>query len=123
MGHWPGLGEWTDEGIILLGALASLIIMITGSLGLTRFYRSEQCRWSIMIIVFYLAAIAMLAGLSRYRIPIEPLLMLYGSEFLFGSRVAASRHHRGTMITIAFIVTFFALWFLPSGWSTWRSWF
>ena len=80
-----------------------------------------------MILLYHLAAIAALAGLSRYRVPLEPLLMVYA-----GGLIASPKDVWTGLITnkwrlvLVFVVMGWliplVLWYLPAGWPWWRSW-
>lgn len=126
-GRWPGLPQWVDELIIAWGALESMLVIWVGAVGLAARGRRALGVVVTGILLYHVAAIAMLAGLSRYRIPLEPLLMLYAAQVLADPRVTLSILWRRRWRLVAAGVALAALvplvlWFLPAGWPGWRSW-
>ena len=80
-----------------------------------------------MILLYHCAAIAALAGLSRYRVPLEPLLMVYLAGFIARPRLIwealAAERWRAILAGLVMLwVIPLTLWFLPAGWTWWRSW-
>ena len=75
------------------------------------------------IVLYHVACISLLAGLSRYRVPLEPLLMLYAGGILGGDWKEIDRRTSIHILMVLVIVVPLSLWFLPSGWSWWRSYF
>ena len=80
--NFDGMPQWMDELIILFGCLHSLGTMVLGAVGLAGRGRRAQAVLFSLILVYHCAAIAALAGLSRYRVPLEPLLMIYAAAVL-----------------------------------------
>jgi hypothetical protein len=74
-----------------------------------------------------MAAISALAGLSRYRVPLEPLLMVYIAALVTDRAGTAAllreqRWRLGLLALVMAAVLPLSLWFLPAGWPEWRHW-
>lgn len=126
-GQWPGLPLWVDELIILTGALGSMLILWLGPIGLLARTRSAFGLLSGGILLYHLAAISLLAGLSRYRIPLEPFLMIGTALLLADPRGAWAALRASPWRLAASAVALAALvplvlWYLPAGWPQWRRW-
>jgi hypothetical protein len=128
-GRWPGMHQLSDELIILAGCLHSLFTILVGAFGLSARGRGAQPVVFGGILVYHCAAISVLAGLSRYRVPLEPLLMIYAAGVVASPRLAlaelsSSKGHWRVWLTLAVMgaVTPLALWYLPAGWPWWRTW-
>ena len=126
-GRFPGMPQWMDELIILFGCVHSFGTIVLGSVGLAGRGRRAQAVLFSLILVYHCAAIAALAGLSRYRVPLEPLLMIYAAAILadpraFWAQVVAEKW-RGVVIVAGLCILMpLLLWYLPAGWPWWRSW-
>lgn len=126
-GRFEGMPQWLDEIIIFLGCLHSLGIMVLGAVGLAGRGRRAQAVLFSLILVYHCAAIAALAGLSRYRVPLEPLLMIYAAAILADPRAlvatVGAQKWRGVVIAGGLCILLpLVLWYLPAGWPWWRSW-
>ena len=101
--------------------------MVGGAVGLAARARSGMGLVFNGILLYHVAAIAALAGLSRYRVPLEPLLMIYAAA-LFADWSGSMRRLRESRlrawITGIGLILFvpLVLWYLPAGWPWWRSW-
>jgi hypothetical protein len=72
-------------------------------------------------------AIAVLAGLTRYRVPLEPLWSIYAAALLAHPRDTLARFTDGrpwSVFGTFVLVVLLGLmaWFLPAGWPSWGSW-
>jgi hypothetical protein len=76
---------------------------------------------------YHLAAVGSLAGLSRYRLPLEVLWLPFAGVFLASPlttlhALAGSRPRlAGALVTIALLLPLL-LWFLPAGFPRWKYW-
>lgn len=131
-GKWAGLPKWFDELLILAIPLFTILTLMTGTLGwFARANRSSRQSWypvvAGLIVLYHVAAIAVLAGLSRYRVPLEPLWLVLGAGVLAEpkmllDRIAASRWRLGLCLGTCGVLFLLILRYLPSGWSWWGSW-
>lgn len=127
--RYPGLGIVGREIIVLLQAATSLVVMLVGAFGLTTRARGGRGVVIAGILVYHVAAIAALAGISRYRVPLEPMLMVYAAAVFAdwpGTRKALmSGPYRWrfalTVVTLGVLLPL-VLWNLPAGWPEWRHW-
>jgi 4-amino-4-deoxy-L-arabinose transferase-like glycosyltransferase len=81
-GAYKGMPQWMDELLVLGGALGSMLAMIGGAAGLTIRGKGAQGAVFALLLLYHCAAISALAGLTRYRVPLEPLLMVYCAALL-----------------------------------------
>lgn len=126
-GAFKGMPQWMDEVLILGGALGSMLAMIGGAAGLTIRGKGAQGAVFALLLLYHCAAISALAGLTRYRVPLEPLLMVYCAALLAdpaGARAALSAQRwRGPLLVLILSIGVpLVFWFLPAGWPWWRSW-
>ncbi len=126
-GYWPGLPLWVDELIIATGAFSALLILWLGPIGLLARTRSAFALLSGGILLYHLAAISLLAGLTRYRIPLEPFLMIGTALLLADPRGAwaalrASPPRLAACALVLAVMVPLTLWYLPAGWPGWRRW-
>lgn len=80
--YWPGLPWAAKEILVLFQAFTTILIVGFGTfVGIAR----SRGPWSIMVagtIAYHVAIIAIVYGLTRFRIPLEPLWMLYIAAWL-----------------------------------------
>lgn len=126
-GRWQGIPQWGDELLILFGAMSSMLVMIGGAVGLAVRGRGGMGMVFSGILLYHVAAIAALAGLSRYRVPLEPLLMIYVAGLLTdwrgGLSVLRQTRWRAWVTGVGLLLFVpLVLWYLPAGWPWWREW-
>lgn len=126
-GKWRNMPQAMDEAIILWGAVWSMFVMLGGALALVARGRGGHGVVTGGILLYHVAAIAALAGLSRYRVPLEPLLMVYAAGLWTNASdvwrgLAEDRKRLFLAIVVLGWLVPLVLWYLPSGWTWWRSW-
>ena len=126
-GKFKGMPQWLDELLILGGALGSTLTMVGGAAGLAIRGKGAQSALFSSILLYHCAAIAALAGLSRYRVPLEPLLMVYAATLLAEPAAAAAalraQPYRIALLTVLLAIGLpLVLAYLPSGWPWWGRW-
>jgi len=126
-GRWRGLPDWVDEVLIVSVAGFTFTTLIGGTLGLFARGKGWYATGSGLIVLYHVAAIAVLAGLSRYRVPLEPLWLVHAAGFFTSPREALHTLGNGSARSvIGIFVTFFLfalmLRFLPAGWPWWATW-
>ncbi|MEL6347264.1 MAG: glycosyltransferase family 39 protein [Myxococcota bacterium] len=126
-GNFRGLPQWADEVIIMWNFLWSMAVMLGGCLALAARGRDARALLIALLLTYHAAAISVLAGLTRYRVPLEPLLMIYLAGALAEPRqtLAALRQQPVRWLGVLLVVVIIAplvFWFLPSGWPWWRTW-
>ncbi len=125
--RWPGMPWILDEAIILWNAGWNLAVMALGAAAVTLRARSGGGVLVALVLLYHMAAISALAGLSRYRVPLEPLLMVYIAALVTDRAGTAAllreqRWRLGLLALVMAAVLPLALWFLPAGWPEWRHW-
>lgn len=126
-GRWRGMPQPMVEGIIAWGAAWSLGVTWLGAVGLAARARGGTGVTLAATLVYHIAPIALLAGLSRYRVPLEPILMIYAGALLTdprGSLRALGRNPLRAILAGALLGALIplSLYFLPAGWPEWRTW-
>jgi len=126
-GNWVGIPRWIDEAIIVLNVCWSLVVLWLGSAGLIIFGRKPKAILIGGILLYHVAAISVLAGLTRYRVPLEPLLMLYAGQMMLSRSTVIQTLREERWRLLVLIVTALwliplTLWFFPSGWVWWQRW-
>ena len=126
-GNWLGLPRWMDEAIVAINVCWSFAVLWLGSAGLIIFGRKPKAILIGGILLYHVAAISILAGLTRYRVPLEPLLMLYAGQMLLSWPAALQqlREERWRVVVLVLTAVWLiplTLWFLPTGWVWWQRW-
>ncbi|MSP54711.1 MAG: hypothetical protein EXR69_03765 [Myxococcales bacterium] len=126
-GRWRGIPDWGDELLIVGICGFSFATLIGGTIGWFTRAKGWYAAGSGLILFYHVAAIAALAGLSRYRIPLEPLWLVHAAAFFTGPRAAFKTLADGSVRSIVGVFTVclllvLMLRFLPSGWPWWREW-
>ena len=76
-GYWRGIPQWADEIVIVWNVVWNLFVLIGGSTLMLFRAKGQQGILLGGILIYHVAAISALAGLTRYRVPLEPILMIY----------------------------------------------
>jgi len=126
-GRWQPMPPTVREALVVLGAASSVVALLVGAVGLVARCTGGTSGAIAAIVIYHLAAIAVTAGLSRYRVPFEPLLLIYASAALHQPRdtlatLRASPLRAAVCGFTLLAVTPLVLWFLPSGWPAWGHW-
>ena len=124
-GNMQGLPRWMDEGIIAVNVGWNLMVLWLGTIGLVLYGRGGRGLLISGVWLYHVAAISLLAGLTRYRVPLEPLLMIYAAWFIteWGSHWKnASTPRKASALLCGGLVVFFTMWFFPAAWVQWRHW-
>ena len=121
-GHPWRLPWLLEELAVLWVVLTSLAVTLGGTLGAAGRARGPYGFLSLAILAYHLAAIAGLAGLSRYRVPLEPLWIPY-LAMVFTQPAAVREGLRGwrlAALAVALpVLVWLIAWFLPTGWPGW----
>lgn len=124
-GHWQGMPQPMKETLVIWGAVWSLGAVWLGAVGLAAWGGGATGATITGLLLYHVAAIAALAGLSRYRAPLEPLLMIFAAAVLVDASGTARRligWRRAAMFAALLALVPLTLWFLPAGWTWWRTW-
>jgi len=120
-GKYKGVPWWLKETLILGIAATSLVILLGGTLGACARARGPYAWMAVGIVAYTVAASAALYGLTRFRIPIEPLWMIYLAGLLAEPGLAwralrESRLRLGLALFWTPLLAIHMLWFLPVAW-------
>ena len=96
-GKWDGMPWWVKETVCVWVVVWSYLVIIGGTLAAWARARGPFGLLAVGIVGYHVLAIAMLAGLSRYRLPLEPLWIV----FLAGLLARPSETWRGLLSTPA----------------------
>lgn len=126
-GRWRGLPHWVDETLIVSVVGFSFLTMVGGTLGIGARGRGWYAATAAGLVLYHVAAIAVLAGLSRYRVPLEPLWMVFAAGLLADPRAAwaglrADRLRLVGTLVVSAVLLLLMLRYLPAGWPGWARW-
>lgn len=126
-GRWKGLPQWVDEVLVVAVAASTFVVLLGGTLGLFARGRGWYAVTAALIVGYHVAAIACLAGMSRYRVPLEPLWMVFAAGLLAdpgaaGAALRASRPRLVGATLVTGVLLALMLRFLPTGWPAWSTW-
>jgi hypothetical protein len=127
MGRWHGLPQRAKEALCALVVLWSFVTVLAGGVG-AWLKRGGSFRQNVVLTsAYHLAAVAALAGLSRYRVPLDTLWMTFAGAVLArpATTLADLRSSpwrlAGAVLTVALLLPLL-LWYLPSGFPWWQEW-
>ncbi|MAE28806.1 MAG: hypothetical protein QF724_02815 [Planctomycetota bacterium] len=112
VGRYNGpLGEPLLVGLLVPWATATtLLIIFCGILGLCTGLIGRPQWWIVGGTIAYFTATALLISHSRFRLPIEPLLIVLAAGLLTGSWRRATRGRRALALAASMVLMFF--WWL-----------
>jgi 4-amino-4-deoxy-L-arabinose transferase-like glycosyltransferase len=119
-GYWPGLPYAVKEALVLYVAATSFIIVLFGTIGAFARARGVYGVVAVGTVLYHVATVAGLYGMSRFRLPLEPLWMIFLAMFLAEPRetLRMLRHSPGR-ITGALMMTpilfWLMIWFAGTG--------
>lgn len=119
-GHWPTFPWWAKEGLSLFIVGLTLSLSLLGTLGAWARARGTYGWIAVGTTVYTVATIAVMYGMTRFRLPLEALWTVYLAIFLAQPKesLAALRADRPRLFgAIATLPVIFALsmWYLPTG--------
>ncbi len=126
-GKWKELPKWAREPLMVGTVVWSFLAIVFGTLGAFSRGRGWMVLVTGLIVAYHGAAISLLAGLSRYRVPLDAIWLLWAGAFLANPReslallVADKWRLAGCVVALAVFLPLM-LWFLPAGFPEWRSW-
>lgn len=126
-GRWKGMPQAVDEALILLVPIFSFVVLVGGTIGAFARGRGWYLVGAALIVGYHVAAIACLAGLSRYRVPLEPLWMVFAGGLLAdpAAALAALKSDKRRLwgaVAVTGLLLGLMLRFLPAAWPMWGSW-
>jgi hypothetical protein len=126
-GRWRGLPDAVDEALIGLVVAFSFVTLVGGTLGVGARGKGWYAVTAGLVVLYHVGAITLLAGLTRYRVPLEPLWMVFAGALLANPRGAwaalrASPARLGATAVVTGFLLVLMLRFLPASWPAWGSW-
>lgn len=119
-GKWGFMPEALREGLIAMTVLWSGVAVLGGTTGLLARGRGALAVVTGGILLYHVAAIGMLAGLTRYRVPLDALGLLWAAALLAWLRPSFKQlwNTPWRMLTCLFLLCFLVplmLYSLPLG--------
>ena len=96
-GYWRGLPQWADE-ILILG-MSFEFVYFTGWDIFDVVSCQRKTRYFIGRICSPCCRYSALAGLTRYRVPLEPILMIYAEDGLGYFAMSKAKHAQVPQMT------------------------
>lgn len=125
LGKWPGLPFELKEGLLAYVAASSFVVVLGG--GAAGFLRGKAPFGLLAggIVAYHMLAIAMLAGLSRYRLPLEPFALAFlaiALADLRGTVAVARAEPVRVVLALLWVAALLPLMLrtLPDGFPGWR---
>ncbi len=125
-GGWKNLPKALDEIICVLVVLASFLTVLGSALGAWSRRLGVYALVVGLTTAYHLAAVGALAGLSRYRVPLDVIWLPFAGLFVAAplatlkASVRPSWRALGTFLTLA-VLLWLMLWHLPAGFPWWKS--
>lgn len=119
-GYWPGLPWFLKEGISVWVAATTIAITLLGTVGAILKGRGPYGLMSAGTVAYTVFASAIMYGMTRFRLPLEPLWIVYMAMVLadWRSMLQAVREHpvRAALLvaTLPVLVVLMS-WYLPTG--------
>jgi hypothetical protein len=79
---WWGLPRWLAEGLCVTTLLWSGVAVLGGLIGVFSRGKSWFASLTVAIVGYHVVAIALVAGLSRYRVPLDVLGLIWAGVWL-----------------------------------------
>jgi hypothetical protein len=93
-GRYEGMPEPLARVLVAYTAIAAFAVLLGGTIGAIAWARGVFGLLSVLIVGYHVATVAMLAGLTRYRVPLEALWIIYLAAFAARPRATWERLRR-----------------------------
>jgi 4-amino-4-deoxy-L-arabinose transferase-like glycosyltransferase len=119
-GYWPGFPWWAKESLSVCIVSFSAALCVLGTAAAWGRGRGPYAMMAVGTTVYTIFTIALMYGMTRFRLPLEALWTVYLAMFLAEPRqtlaaLAASPWRlAGAMLTIPPVIALMS-WFLPTG--------
>lgn len=123
--YWPGIPWGLKEALVVAQFLSSTIIIVGGTLAAWARAKGPWAVLTVGTVLYHLAVISALYGLSRFRLPLEPLWMCWLAVLLADPRGAARALYQsrprlfGAMVTVPLVAALLARY----AWTGWPGFF
>ena len=120
LGRWAELPPWVEEPLLLVTIVLSYITVLGGIVGAFSKGRGWLMMTTLLIVGYHVAAIGLVAGLSRYRVPLDALFLVWAGVFLADPKGALDQVAGGgwrfwCMTALLLICTPLMTWYLLPG--------
>ncbi len=85
-GYYPDLPPVVGEVLVILSLLLTMTVLLAGFAGILTAPRSTAVLLAILLIAANLLLGVLVVSMSRYRLPIMPLMLLFAADFLLRGR-------------------------------------
>ncbi|MEQ1502238.1 MAG: glycosyltransferase family 39 protein [Myxococcota bacterium] len=119
-GYWPGFPWWAKEGLAIGIVLLSSGLCLVGTVGAWARARGPFAMIAVGTTLYTVLTIALMYGMTRFRLPLEALWTVYLAMFLANPRESLhalrSTEWRlaGLLLTLPPVLALL-LWYLPTG--------
>jgi 4-amino-4-deoxy-L-arabinose transferase-like glycosyltransferase len=120
-GYWQGFPWWAKELLVVVIAGFSITLTVFGTIGAWAHARGPFAMMAVGTTAYTMFTIAVMYGMTRFRLPLEALWTVYLALFLANPRqsLAALRGDgwrlAGALATVPPMIPLI-LWYLPTGW-------
>lgn len=119
-GLYPGLPPVLGEAMVLTTIGFSLLAVWGGTVGAFGRGRSWLLPTTLLVVLYHCGAHAVFVGLSRYRVPLDALWLIWAAGLLSDPRATLSGlvgWRRAAAVGLLVIAIPLCLWFLPLAYS------
>jgi 4-amino-4-deoxy-L-arabinose transferase-like glycosyltransferase len=118
--RWAELPPWVTEPMLIATIVLSYIAVLGGIIGAFAKGRGWLMMTTLLIVGYHVAAIGLVAGLSRYRVPLDALFLVWAGVFLADPKRALDQVGQGgwrfwCMSALLLICTPLMTWYLLPG--------
>ncbi len=117
-GEWRGLPVWAEEFLCVTTILWSVLAVIGGLIGIFSRGKGHFAALCIAIVAYHAVAVGLVAGLSRYRVPLDAIGLIWAGVWLASlpGTLGALRNWRGLCLgAVLLVLVPLMLHFLLSG--------
>ncbi len=119
-GYWPGLPWLIKEAVLVYIAGTTMFIVLLGTISAWARARGPYGFIAVGTVLYTCATIAMMYGMTRFRLPLEPLWIVYTAILLANPKSVLNALQESTPRAVGVLLTIPALtalmlWYLPTG--------
>jgi 4-amino-4-deoxy-L-arabinose transferase-like glycosyltransferase len=119
-GYWGGIPWWFKELVAIGQVVCTAAIVLGGTVGILARGRGAYAWIATFIAAYTLFASAIMYGMTRFRLPIEPLWLVYLAAVLAAPRETwALLREQPVRLAVAIfacgLLTWLMAWYLPTG--------
>jgi hypothetical protein len=119
-GYWPGLPWWMKEGIAVYIVISSVAVQLFGTIAAWGRAKGPYGVMAVLTVAYTVFASMLMYGMTRFRLPLEPLWIVYLAWLLADPRGtwsalrASPARLAGAAICTVVLLPLMA-WYLPTG--------